>query len=1039
MASIVSEFTSGVKYDYPPLGDLPVGAAVMARIDGVDTEVQIAGAAKVKGGLAWYKTLEHGSICETQIRGSVMITWDLFKREGALLEIRAMLKTKARSPAWEGWGDTITGYFDDYTAFYTALRGLELDFGEAQGIYVTINPVKLDLFARAPNRLVVAGAGMTTSDTDILAIHWLLIDCDPIRTAHVSANDAELGAAVQRLGEIREYLRSIGWPDPVTARSGNGAHDLYSLELPNTEDARDLRADVLNALQLMFGNKGSQPDAVGADVAEGEIGVEIDQRVFNAARITKAYGTTPRKGFAVQDRPHRRSVIEALPDQLEPVTRAQLEAVAAIWHDYETEQKAEAERKREAARGPRGGAQRTDLTWEDVIDRWREAHPIEDQLAKYAYVSNGGARWGRQGNPKNKCVLVDRIEQKAYSFSNNDQMGKYRRFNSFDLFVEYEHSGDRKAAAIAAKKELGLWSEAEADPPPLIWTNGHGPSTATEEATPAGRELVDMVIARIRAIGADESLADPLAKQRQITDELSTMIGQLERVYHSEVAAVLAEGIYKELPARAFIRNCVADAKQRAKDETKAKRAQKAKKDPPAADLGGGSNTDLGNARRLVAQHGADLRFVYAWDKWLVWDGARWLIDETGEIERRAKATVASIYKEAAKCSDDSERKAIARHALLSESKAAIANMIALARSELGIPIRHTALDANPWLLNVQNGTIDLRTGDLKPHDRADLITKLAPVDFDRDAVAPTWITFLDRIFAKDGDLIDFVQRAAGLSLTAITAEHKLFFAYGGGNNGKSTFFETMAAVMGDYWQKAPTEMIMTRQQAGIPNDVARLLGARMVICAEIEDGQRMAESKVKDLTGGDTLSARFMRAEWFDFKPTHKLWLYGNHKPIIVGTDNGIWRRINLIPFVVTIPPEEINTQLPAILRGEASGVLAWAVRGCLQWQAEGLNPPDAVKAATTEYRNESDTIGAFLLECTVTDKRARVQAGALYKAYLAWADQAGERTISQTRFGRSIVERGFIRTDGRIRVYEGLGLIGAEEDEDRHETRAF
>lgn len=456
--------------------------------------------------------------------------------------------------------------------------------------------------------------------------------------------------------------------------------------------------------------------------------------------------------------------------------------------------------------------------------------------------------------------------------------------------------------------------------------------------------------------------------------------------------------------------------------------------EPPAepeplapAPTGRYAHTDLGNARRLVAQHGADLRYCYAWDKWLVWDGCRWRPDDTGEVERRAKQTVAAIYAEAASCADEETRKAIAKWAIRSEAKALITNMIALARSEPGIPVRTSELDADPWSLNLRNGTLDLRSGTLRPHRREDLITKLAPVEWDREAIYPTWITVLDRLMAKDSDLIGFLKRAIGYSLTALTTAHQLFFAYGGGNNGKSTFFEAIAAVLGDYAQRAPTEMIMLRDRSSIPNDVARLLGARMVVCAEVEDGQRLAESKVKDLTGGDTVAARFLHAEWFDFKPTHKLWLYGNHKPVIRGTDNGIWRRIALIPFLVTIPPNEVNAQLPAMLAAEAAGILAWAVEGCIEWQRDGLQPPAAVMAATQEYRSESDLIGAFLAECTTQDPRARARANQLYKTYTTWAEQNGETPVTSNRFGRSLGERGYQKETigGGFISYRGIGLL--------------
>lgn len=309
--------------------------------------------------------------------------------------------------------------------------------------------------------------------------------------------------------------------------------------------------------------------------------------------------------------------------------------------------------------------------------------------------------------------------------------------------------------------------------------------------------------------------------------------------------------------------------------------------------------------------------------------------------------------------------------------------MVELAQSEPGIAVHHTALDSAPWLLNCRNGTIDLKTGTPHPHDRAQLLTKQIDVDYDPAAPAPRWARFIERITDGDPELATYMQRAAGYTLTGDVSEQCLFFCYGNGANGKSTYVETLAALLGNFWLKAPTEMLMQQRSGGggVPNDVARLPGARMVVAAEVSEGGRIDEAKVKDLTGGDTLIARFMRAEFFEFRPVFKLWLYGNHKPQIRGTDNGIWRRIRLIPFTATIPEAERDPALAEKLRVELAGILAWAVRGCLAWQAEGLTAPVAVKAATDTYRAEMDAIGAFLLDSCTIAPRLSASAGDLYK----------------------------------------------------------
>ena len=444
--------------------------------------------------------------------------------------------------------------------------------------------------------------------------------------------------------------------------------------------------------------------------------------------------------------------------------------------------------------------------------------------------------------------------------------------------------------------------------------------------------------------------------------------------------------------------------------------------------------TDLGNAERLVEQHGADLHYVYAWDKWLVWDGRVWRIDDTGEVERRAKQTVRGIYVEAADAEIAEARKALAGHAKSSEGRARIEAMISLARSEPGIAITPEQLDADPWALSTLNGTLDLRAGELREHRREDHITKLTSVEYDPDAAAPTWAAFLERILPGE-ELRAFVQRAVGYSATGDTSEQCMIINHGGGANGKSTFQEAIAAALGDYAMRAPTEMLLAKRTSGIPNDVARLKGARFVAASETEEGRRLAESLVKDLTGQDTITARFMRAEWFDFEPTHKLWLSTNHKPEIRGTDTAIWRRIRLVPWTVTIPPAQQDKKLPTKLRDELPGILAWIVRGCLEWQREGLRPPDEVRRATGRYRAEMDVLAAFIDEECVVAEHATATAKALYSAYRGWCEENGEKPETQRRFGGRLKERGFesgrITTGARKGAVEwyGIGLAGGPE----------
>jgi P4 family phage/plasmid primase-like protien len=432
--------------------------------------------------------------------------------------------------------------------------------------------------------------------------------------------------------------------------------------------------------------------------------------------------------------------------------------------------------------------------------------------------------------------------------------------------------------------------------------------------------------------------------------------------------------------------------------------------------------TDMGNAERFVDQAGHKVRYCYEWGTWLVFDGARWARDVGGgRVRKLAKTTVRAIYREVAAVPDDAIRKATAKHASASEAAARMDAMLKLAECE--VAITPDELDSDPYLLNCLNGTVDLRTGDLRDHRQDDFLTKIAPVGFDPTATAPLFTSFLERVQPNE-QVREFLKRAVGYGASAEVSEQCLFINHGNGMNGKSTFQEAIAAVLGDYSMRAPTEMLMSRRTGGIPNDIARLKGARFVAASETEEGRRLAESLVKDLTGSDTITARFMRAEFFDFSPTHKLFLSTNHKPEIRGTDLAIWRRIRLIPWDVKIPPAEEDKKLTAKIQDELPGVLNWIVAGCLLWQDQGLNAPEEVRAATKEYRTEMDTLARFIEERCVVGESKEIQSAILYRAYKSWCDETGEEKQSQVWFSKRLSERGFERRKEGLVFWFGIGL---------------
>jgi putative DNA primase/helicase len=437
---------------------------------------------------------------------------------------------------------------------------------------------------------------------------------------------------------------------------------------------------------------------------------------------------------------------------------------------------------------------------------------------------------------------------------------------------------------------------------------------------------------------------------------------------------------------------------------------------------GGRQLTDLGNAERMIQDYGEELRYCANWKKWLIWDGARWRIDQTHEVYHYAKRTVRNMYQTAAFLSNDQERRLLVDHALRSESANRLRAMVEVAGWDPEIAVTPDAMDTDQWVLNVANGQIDLRTGEIHDHDRAAHITKVAPVAYNPEATCPTWERFLYQIFSGDEELISFVQRAIGWCLTGDVSEQALFILYGTGANGKSTFLNTLMQLMGDYGMQTPTETLMAKRGDQVSNDIARLRGTRYVTAIEAEQGRRLAESLIKQLTGADHMTARFLYGEFFDFIPTFKIFLATNHKPVIRGTDYAIWRRVRMVPFETTIPTEKQDRRLGEKLCDEFAGILNWAIAGCLGWQREGLGTVHAVEQATENYRGEMDILASFVTECCEQNPNTMIRARDLFKAYQRWCEDANERAQSERAVGMRLQEMGM----DRIRRSDGRYWIG-------------
>lgn len=439
--------------------------------------------------------------------------------------------------------------------------------------------------------------------------------------------------------------------------------------------------------------------------------------------------------------------------------------------------------------------------------------------------------------------------------------------------------------------------------------------------------------------------------------------------------------------------------------------------------------TEMGNAERLVYQNGQFLKYCIEFEEWLIWNGKTWVEDKKKQIERIAIKTFREMYMDAAKEDDDSRRSELVKWAKTSERSNVFLNSIA--RAEAMLPISQEELNVDKYKLNCTNGIVDLKTGKLLPHNKSAFMTKNTGIYYDPQAACPTWIQFLESVFNENDeikqDVIDFLQKSIGYALTGDTSEQVLFFFWGTGRNGKSTFINTVKTLFGDYAKQTNSNTFTAKiNESGINNDIARLHGSRFVSAVESEDGQRLSEALVKQLTGGEPVTARFLRKEFFEFIPEFKIFFTTNYKPVIKGDDDGIWRRIRLIPFNITIPIEKVDRQLPEKLQAELPGILHWAVEGCLKWQKEGLGEPDAVKEATSAYKEEMDLLSNFINDCCIVHPDARIKLNDLYKTYLDYCDENSEFPLKKVKFSNRLLMRGIEKrkSTGNQTFIFGIGL---------------
>lgn len=835
---------------------------------------------------------------------------------GGVVELRALSDDGIHS-----------GYFNDPGLLATAAESLDLP--SVQGLYVTLNEVPPALLARRANRVKMrlSRSDATTADPDILRRRWFPVDIDPVRPSGVSSTDAEHERAIGKATALAGWLESHGFPEPVAGDSGNGAHLLYRIELPNDAESRDLVQQCLSVLSTLF----SDPDCT------------IDPAVYNAARIWKLYGTVSRKGDGTPERPHRRSSILSVPDEIRVVPRETLVALSRIL-PVESPLPLSPARDRTAGTGiaashlprtmkvyPAGSAPRDLKTW--LLE-----HGIRIRSEK---PWKGGRMYTLEDCP----------------FSSAHRDGAFAiQFGNGAI-----HAGCHHAGCGGGRQR---WQE-------------------------------------LRAMHEKE--------YRKTRDNLHPWRSDQGPVGTSDVQ-----------PGR----------------------------DPEATTLPNGpppeeyATTDAGNAERLIAQFGEDIRYCPTTASWYLWNGKVWEQDSSNRMLCIATGVARGIYQEALSAATPDRARVLAKWAIASESLRVRKAMIESAAPYAAIAEHE--FDARENLLNCQNGTLELDTMTFREHRKCDLLTRMTGVSFNPDADCPRWKAHLSLIFGDDQDYITGFQSMCGYTLLSSNPEQVLFILFGKGKNGKSKTIEVLARIMGDYAVNIAAETLMVHRYEGVRSDLARIAGARMATASEGEDGARLAESIVKQLTGEYAITVRRLYENEFEFTPTAKIWLTTNHEPVIRGTDDGIWRRIWMVPFAVQIPEAQRDPEIEKALLAEGPGILNWCLQGLTAYYASGkrLAKPGRVSVATGTYRTISDTIAYFLAtECTL-DPDGMISRLALREHFEKWCEEEGiRRPISARKFAVALKSHG-IRNGTKYageRFWTGIRWKNEHEQELAEQTQDF
>ncbi len=550
---------------------------------------------------------------------------------------------------------------------------------------------------------------------------------------------------------------------------------------------------------------------------------------------------------------------------------------------------------------------------------------------------------------------------------------------------------------------------------PYAWDPGHSPFEMQ------AADMPDWLVKEIQKVGTQF-----VKKKAQIGSSPRKKITEGSRNNHltSLAGSLRRKGISEE----GIIATLRAENKDRLSppldDETVVQIAKSITRYQPEDDSTEYKLTDVGNAERFVAMFKDDVKFCSIYKKWFVWNGKFWEQDD-GTIIEYAIQCIRSMYSYADLLPEGDQRKALLQHAIRSENGNKVKILLQLASGKKEIAVSPDLWDANPWLMTCQNGTINLKTGKLQPFSKTDYITRICNAEYDPSCPMPLWNKLLDTVTAGDEEMQKYIQKALGYALTGDISEQAVFILYGTGSNGKSTLLNIFSEVLNTYAQSTTSDTFMLKKNESVNNDVARLKGARFVTAIEMEENKRLAESLIKSMTGGDRLVTRFLYGEFFEYVPQFKVFLAVNHKPVIRDTTNSIWRRIKIMPFVNTFTEANRDKHFAEKITSiELPGILAWAVKGCMLWQQEGLKEPDYVKKAISEYKTEMDSFTNFFEECCEVSEKDRVSNKMLRATYDEWCKENGEYALTQRPFSQKLLERGFTKKRNSAGVYEWYGF---------------